>query len=428
MDKALQTTINEWFQNREVVDDDYFELYFRRILNRDYGRYTQILRLEPEISEYDWLVEEYLERKSEHSGSNKQSGTTGNTLTHGLKVTSTDTTAHTGTVSRVHTQLEAENYDNTSESESGENSNTNTKTQGADDNYDTKESTVKNIGNNSSTRTDNLTETNSASSTRTDNLTETTSTTQDTTSSSTQKDDGTVSHLKKQGYKDNEISYSKVNPASISYTDDQINDALTGGNHGAPTPDWHYPSTQGQRLSEHEITGTDPDTDTTDNLTTNNGTEGIKGSGTRTNTGTVENADKSTKSNTGTVENADKKDETQTVSETNKISRNEQEIGSGSDSRTRTNKVGFNRNETNTDTYDEQNNVSRETLNSGQDVNSGTTNSTGSDESADYEIHSGRHGEISQMLDRAVAFISKTSAWEWLEPRLEVCFMGVYDV
>lgn len=57
----LILTIEEWYDDREIVDDTKFGLYLNRVLNRDYARYVELLRLEPGISKYDWLVNRYNE-------------------------------------------------------------------------------------------------------------------------------------------------------------------------------------------------------------------------------------------------------------------------------------------------------------------------------------------------------------------------------
>ena len=66
--ESLQGTINDWFEMRHVVDDDNFARYFNRILNRDYHRYNELLRIEAGIgtlpTAYDWLVNSYLEKES----------------------------------------------------------------------------------------------------------------------------------------------------------------------------------------------------------------------------------------------------------------------------------------------------------------------------------------------------------------------------
>ena len=61
VDAALQQTIFDWFQFREVADDYKFPFWFVRLLNRDISQYNQLLRIEPGISSYDWLVSKYRE-------------------------------------------------------------------------------------------------------------------------------------------------------------------------------------------------------------------------------------------------------------------------------------------------------------------------------------------------------------------------------
>lgn len=398
VDETLQATINDWFQYREVCDDTYFPVYFKRVLNRDYGRYLQLLRLEPEISDFDWFVETYHETKHEHSGSNTQDTAGEDKLTHGLKVVGTNTDSHTGSVSTQHTQDEASNYDNSNETESGSNDLTRKHTQNADDNYDAKTTSGNSSSTGSSKTTNDLTETNNGSDTKTTDLTETTS--------------GTEETLKKQGITDNTKNISKVNPQSVVFD----STAIAGGSNGLPAFDWSYASNQGQTVAERTFTGTDPDVNTSNSTKTNKGTESDTTSNTKNNTGTQQ-VDSSASE---TVNNTD----------TTKINRDETETENGSNSNTKTNKVGFNRDENTVNTYNEQTAHSIETTNSGDDVTSKTNKVTGSDESADYEIHSGRGGvrSVAGILGSAVAFIQSSSAWEWLEPRLEVCFMGVYDV
>lgn len=70
LDEATKATIFDWFQYREVCDDDKFNTFFNRTLVRDLPQYEQLLRIEPGVAEYDWLVEEYLESQRTHTGSN----------------------------------------------------------------------------------------------------------------------------------------------------------------------------------------------------------------------------------------------------------------------------------------------------------------------------------------------------------------------
>jgi len=68
----LKATIIEWFQFREVCDDDKFPIFFKRALDISLARYNQLLRIEPGVSQYDWLVQKYneLQRLKSESGTN----------------------------------------------------------------------------------------------------------------------------------------------------------------------------------------------------------------------------------------------------------------------------------------------------------------------------------------------------------------------
>lgn len=61
--EALQETIADWFGNRHIADDVLFPLWFKRLLNRDFTRYEELLRIEPGIAQYDYLVGVYRERR-----------------------------------------------------------------------------------------------------------------------------------------------------------------------------------------------------------------------------------------------------------------------------------------------------------------------------------------------------------------------------
>lgn len=75
----LKLTIEDWFDNREVVDNYTFDIYFRRIINRDLSRYLELLRIEPGYAKYDWLVNRYTERMTwgdDHTTESADSKTT----------------------------------------------------------------------------------------------------------------------------------------------------------------------------------------------------------------------------------------------------------------------------------------------------------------------------------------------------------------
>jgi len=57
----LREVIYDWYQDRHVANDDKFALWFSRLLKKEYKHYEQLLRIEPGISDYDWLVTQYRE-------------------------------------------------------------------------------------------------------------------------------------------------------------------------------------------------------------------------------------------------------------------------------------------------------------------------------------------------------------------------------
>lgn len=87
----LQAVIYDWYQDRHVADDDKFNRWFTRILNRNYEQYVQLLRIEPGVAKYDWLVTQYRELQREDTGSHNNSASIvregSYTLTHDTTVT-----------------------------------------------------------------------------------------------------------------------------------------------------------------------------------------------------------------------------------------------------------------------------------------------------------------------------------------------------
>lgn len=97
--QADKEAINSWFDTRFVCDNEKFVTFFQRVLIRDYGLYRQLLRNEPDISKYDWLVQQYTESQTYEKGStvgenhNGQTnfGENTDTISHGLTTTNTTT-------------------------------------------------------------------------------------------------------------------------------------------------------------------------------------------------------------------------------------------------------------------------------------------------------------------------------------------------
>lgn len=102
IDAASIQSIYDWFQFREVCDDDKFDAFFRRKLACDIDQYNQLIRLQ--FTEFDPLVSSYHESwtKSEgtHTGSTSESGEYSKTGSnqHSDTTTYNSGNTHTGTV------------------------------------------------------------------------------------------------------------------------------------------------------------------------------------------------------------------------------------------------------------------------------------------------------------------------------------------
>lgn len=105
--QADKEAINSWFDARNVVDNDKFVVFFQRVLVRDYGRYRELLRTQPDISKFDWLVQQYMESQTYEKGINTNE-TTGSTSTTG----STESTSN-GTSSATRQGNETAIYNGT---------------------------------------------------------------------------------------------------------------------------------------------------------------------------------------------------------------------------------------------------------------------------------------------------------------------------
>lgn len=412
--ESLQATILDWFQFRDIAGtEDTFPVYFNRVLNRDYRRYNELLKLEPGTVEYEWLILRKISGSSSQTSEGSESGSGSNTLehghiidtagsnseqgsdnlTHGLVVDTSQDNSHTGTVDHKTTASAEDNYTDSVGSDTNSGSLSRVHKQDADSNYDT--------GSGSSSSSDNRSNTSKqVNSGNTADKTET---------------------LLKQGYSDSSSALTKNTPQSIIYSDDEVADGLASRD-GVPSLDWHYATNQNQNYNIHKIVGDDPD------VTQSNGSSSSETDITNTESGSNE-ASNSNKT-------AYNRDETTTDTDTRKVDRS--------------NKQSVNKNEDVLDTYNESTSNSSKVTNSGSDIttsskegsnsskvtNSGSdvTNSTNSKQTSNKVTNSnsdeGRIGynTISSILQDAVNFIEATDAWEWLASRLEVCFIGVYDI
>ncbi len=128
-------TINSWFDSRYVCSNKNFVRFFGRVLVNDYKRYRELLRIEPGISQFDWLVQQYSESQTQetHTDETTTSGTTSQSTSGETSGTSTaSTTTHeegetsgttsqtvTGTSEQDGTTTVQENTETTSENTTG---------------------------------------------------------------------------------------------------------------------------------------------------------------------------------------------------------------------------------------------------------------------------------------------------------------------
>lgn len=95
IDDVLKQAIYDWFYDWQIFDDAKFGAYFNRVLNRDYERYQQMLRIQPGEAKYDWLVGNYMEKEVTSQGMTSGTSTT-TSETIGTNAATTET-SHTGT-------------------------------------------------------------------------------------------------------------------------------------------------------------------------------------------------------------------------------------------------------------------------------------------------------------------------------------------
>ena len=336
VDAITQATIYDWFQFRRVTDNARFGAFFNRVLNRDYHRYRQLIRIEAgtkgdtnTYTNFDWLVTEYLERqeKREYNGSEERDGTragqTTNGGTHGTVYGGTTVTETEGEGSTTHGLSVATT--NTSQSQSSDNSATDT---GA------------------------TTETRAGALTRN----------QPNSQSYTQAD--LNANDNRRGYITD--STDGYNVGEKDYGQSTEGDSFTVGLHK------NFPE-----LNIKNPTATSDTHTTVGAIEKTKGESSSTGSDTTTGTTTNSGTDRTANENTTTTRHG------QTINVT--------DTGTGTESGT---------------SHDES-----------------TTESTGKTQTQ----HTGRNGEIAEILNRAKEYIETTSAWDWFRGQLETCFMACID-
>lgn len=89
-DETVQSAVYNWFKYRYIgfSNADKFKDILQRNVAINYPIYKQKLRIEPGVSQYDWLVSVYRERQYKTRGNGTQ------TRTHGADVSTTETEGH----------------------------------------------------------------------------------------------------------------------------------------------------------------------------------------------------------------------------------------------------------------------------------------------------------------------------------------------
>lgn len=86
IDQLTQELIIEWFMFREISSNNRFVVWFNRSLSLNYKYYRQLMRIDPTVSEFDWLIENYVEKQNTIQSTNvndrKEENTTQNDRVH----------------------------------------------------------------------------------------------------------------------------------------------------------------------------------------------------------------------------------------------------------------------------------------------------------------------------------------------------------
>jgi len=345
----FKATVFDWFKDREVADDEKFPLWFKRVVSRDYGRYRQLLRLEPGISQYDWLVQKYEEAqtKTNREDTTTTSKTTSGSVAQGGTITDAGSSSKNSTQTTDHTEANTDDI------------------------------TLTKVATGSDDKTDTL----SGTDTTTRNLSHGINETKTQSSSNVLDSDVVVSGSGSSTTKD----MNRATPMSASYS---------GGGFPAAL-DWSNPSSQ----NEAQENNTNSSTTARDDTTTVSGTD--TKTGTNTDTGTV-----ATQYGKKLVSERDTSDSSTDTTD--------RDITKDIDISVIGSETGTNGNTRTLDT---------ETTTSSSDSGS----QIGSEESTVQAIHTGRDVDIATLLENASSFIKGSSAWAWIQARLEVCFIGIYD-
>lgn len=420
LDTATRANIEAWFQLRQIVP--HFDVFFQRALNTAYPYYVELLRVDPSVSSFDWLVDNYVERQTastddttrtpdlvtertpdltsatEYNSKTQESGSPKSVQTGSIVDTSngTDTATKTGTVQRAHAGSE-----------------TDTKTGGHTEGI-TGSETVEYSGSEQDAHAYDSDTTRSGSATDThDNATGTTDKTRATGYGRTQPMSQSVS-----AYTSNPSSESislNGSEASVTYPEKNFEDPGDAPVISNPTSTTDSLTSNASMV--HDIGG---------NTTTYNDVKDAK-SGTDTDTKTFTN-----------------RQDTRTFNGRNNTLTYNSEMNTHAfvgrtDTDTYNTKDATEYGKGNTKTFNsvtDQQTLDKTEAKTGTDTvkttGSETTKATGTETTSNQhilrDIATGRNQNVADLLQRAKVYIRNSRAWDYLKAQLDPCFYQVYDL
>lgn len=522
---GTKQTIFDWFQDREVTNEEKFNIYFNRTLNRDLPQFYQLLRIEPGfeesgVAQYDWFVEDYEELERTHNGFNTSAGnhdlaevirkSIGSvTKTEGADVdASSRKNASNGTVANAkqNTNGETVQYTGGQMSADNEKADGSTSYNGSHITSDSEQGNENVQYNGGRTTAETGTENDSTNYNGNRVMTEASVGKDDLNYQGGTNRDGSDNGSEVQIYQGSEKTNqtrtpnlvrstlndrnngsdsitknaNKIAPQSVSYpTTGGVSNISSGGSReGGKLQDfnWDYMTGQTQQdghTSENESNAEaviENGSEQTDNTKTFNDRSDSRGHNTVTSTQDrfvdrhdIRDAENAKVTNEGFQNRSDEKSGTNAKASVEQYNDREdlksnvvnkasvESYNDRSDDTTNTkanvhveqyndrqDKRNVTENESNAEYHsDDENGVEVQTHSKGTTVtvtptgdddtsSSKTTEANvGTDSNTEHEQRTGRHGYPSDILEHAYSFIKTSSAWIWLQDRLEICFMQV---
>lgn len=376
VDDTLRETIKKWFNYRRlcVVSPEKFIVFFQRSLLEHYLRYREMLRVEPGISKFDWLVESYRELQNTRLAtiSDEELAVLSGSVSGQTTGSRNGTVVTDGDIDETITNVKTHNL------------------QVVDD--ETVEHRGTDVTNASSARTDNL-----RSDTEYQNLKDVT----EYAKKSKTTNDGDDSTLNGASH----AELVKSSPMSVAYQNDPVSMGALISNG----------SQQGEKIGDLAFTYADSQA-----VSNDNSEQKVKYNSSVTTEDLANSKDTNTRSghqvteNTGTVGNVSDK----RLAYGHAIDRDltKETTGTISDSGSHNKDI-------------DQTVTTAETTGGTKSETSSGRNTVEKEQAIDDLIRermTGRNTEIAKLLKRAVEYISVTDSWKWLKDKLEPCFYATY--